>query len=551
MVAALPLLAACNKKDPEPELPAAEITLTKTEVEVDYKADSQALLKVTSSLAWKAEASDIWIKLSPASGAADKAVTLHVKAALNQEQAPRTGTVTITSGSSTATIKVTQKAAPEILTPDKVQDYNKIYIPKEYRGHGFLDASQEWYFGRSVQSEHFILFWSKDYGDATPDANGKLGKVNLNTVLDFMEQCFETYTKTLGFAEVGVGKSYLDQYKMMIFLNNSSTWKAEGWGYDSTIGAFWVNPDAAAGYFTIAHEIGHSFQYQVYCDQLFQGMPDNGLRAWQPAMQTGNGCGFWEQTSQWQASIMRPEETFTEWQFTDKTNGFAVNAHRHILHEQMRYASYMIHRAWTDRYGMDAVGRVWRSAKNPDDALQAYQHLFGLSLDELNAQLYDYAARCVTWDFSDTRDEGVKHLNTITWSSSTDEEGWRTVSAGRAPEATGFNHIRLKNYSEGGTITLQFEGLPEQSAGKAENAGWTVGFVAIGKDNSRSYGEPVLINKANDYAATLEWTVPSGARYVWAVVSATPKVYMGHIWDDNNSNDVHWPYRIKVEGANP
>ncbi len=563
--AALPLLLACTKPEPEPVLPPAEITLTKTEVEVDYKADSQAILKVTSTLAWKAEASDIWIKLSPASGAADKAVTLHVKAALNQEQAPRTGTVTITSGSSTATIKVTQKAAPEILTPDKVQDYNKIYIPQEYRSHGFLNGDQEWFFGRSIQSEHFILFWSKGYGDQKPDSSGNMqgssnytssGKVAVNVkgVLDFLESCFATYTGALGFATMGEGKSYLDQYKMMVFLNNEKAWKAEGWGFDSRIGAFWVNPDACADHFVVAHEIGHSFQYQVYCDQLCQGMPDNGLRAWQPAMQTGKGCGFWEQTSQWQASVMVPEQTFTEWQFTDAQAGFAANAHRHILHEDMRYASYFIHRAWTTRYGMDAVGRVWRSAKNPDDALQAYQHLFGLTLEELNAQLYDYAARVVTWDFDDTRAEGYKHLDLVKWQKVAEGDGY-VVNKSRVPEATGFNIIKLNGWKAGDEVSLSLEGRPNASGYNkcdAAKAGWTVGCVGLDSDNqTRYYSGTALATNASELKASVSFTVPAGCSRLWAVVSATPTSYIGHIWDENNGNDAQWPYYIEFQGAKP
>ena len=567
LLAVVLLAAACGKQEdgPPSTLPEAEITLTKTEVTLDYKSDAQGLLKVTASLNWTAESSDSWLTLSPTSGTADKSVTLRLKAAANPQQEPRIATVTVRSGRSSATIAVTQKAAPEILTPEQVPDHARIYIPQQYRSHAFLQSDQEWFFGRSIQSDHFILFWSSEYGDQRPDAGGNLTgnssyasggkvKVNLNEVLSFLEDCFKTYTGKLGFADIGEGKSYLDEYKMMIFLNNQKAWKAEGWGYDATVGAFWVNPDACADHFVVAHEIGHSFQYQVYCDLVHNGAPDNGLRAWQPAAQTGNGCTFWEQTSQWQASVMVPEQTFTEWQFTDKSAGFAANAHRHILHEDMRYASYLIQRAWTTRYGMDAVGRVWRSAKSPDDALQAYQHLFGLDLEELNAHLYDYAARVATMDFDDTRDEGYRHLDIVKWQKTRQGDGY-VVNKARVPEATGFNIIKLNNFTEGENVVLHLEGRPNADGYNkcdASKAGWTVGFVGLDADNqTRYYSDTAIATNGTELKASVSFAVPAGCKRLWAVVSATPTAYIGHVWDGNNNNDPEWPYYIEFEGANP
>ena len=65
-----------------------------------------------------------------------------------------------------------------------------------------------------------------------------------------------------------------------------------------------------------------------------------------------------------------------------------------------RYASYFLQWHWASKYGVAEIGRLWRESKKPEDAIQTYQRVHGLSMDELNADLYDYAARCVTWDFS-------------------------------------------------------------------------------------------------------------------------------------------------------
>ena len=58
---------------------------------------------------------------------------------------------------------------------------------------------------------------------------------------------------------------------------------------------------------------------------------------------------------------MCPEETFTNYNFTE----FCDNCHRHFAHEDMRYGSYFFHYYWVDKYGIDAVANVWRSARKP------------------------------------------------------------------------------------------------------------------------------------------------------------------------------------------
>ena len=62
---------------------------------------------------------------------------------------------------------------------------------------------------------------------------------------------------------------------MEIYLLYQTEWLATGSGYDNTIGALWVNPSTCQPVgSTIAHEIGHSFQYQVSCDKMLNGEAD-------------------------------------------------------------------------------------------------------------------------------------------------------------------------------------------------------------------------------------------------------------------------------------
>jgi hypothetical protein len=123
------------------------------------------------------------------------------------------------------------------------------------------------------------------------------------------------------------------------------------------------------------------------------------------------------------------------------------------------------------------------------------------------------------------------------------------VDPAKAPEATGFNLIRL-SVAPGQELTMDFAGQPNASgynkSGDAKQAGWTIGFVSLGTDMStRTYSDPEIASAATGNYATARWTVPSDAGYVWAVVACTPTTYITHLWDENNSNDRHWPYMVK------
>ena len=529
----------------------ATLTLSIDKIELGY-GESENLFKVTSDHKWTASAKDSWLTLSVTEGeASGRGTVIYVSAPANPEKMVRSTEVTVTSGATVKTVAVSQKGKPWIITPEEVEDYDRIYIPREDRNTGYLNGDANYFFGRSTQSEHFILFWSKEYGDESPDEASRFYHVDTKAALSFLEECYKTYTGKLAFAELGVEKSYLDKYKMMVYLTHESKWRAEGFGKDDVVGCFWVNPQAANSLFTIAHEIGHSFQYQVYCDQLFQGMPNNYKRAWR--WDSGKGQGFWEQTSQWMATVMRPEEVLTDWQFLDT---FHTNAHRHILHEDMRYGSYFIHHYWADKRGWDTVGKVWRSASSPDDAIMAYQHLYGLSLDELNEELFDYARKTVTWDFSISREVASTYLNKVTCRKVGEDDGWHRIHPKSCPEATGFNIWRLTGWTAGENVEVSFEGLPNFSQDyygcDADYSGWTIGFVALSEDGSTRYYSPSAFAATNsELKASLSWEVPEGSKYVWAVVSATPTKYYPHVWDEDNTNDNQWPYRVKFDGATP
>ena len=443
------------------------------------------------------------------------------------------------------------------LKPEDVPDYDKIYMTSEFYkkergwavGTTFYDPLKQaslYYFGRSRQSEHFIIFWDKDYGTTVPDQAESPYHLDTKAFLDWCEQIYDYYVNTLKFIHLTPAEqSYLDAYKFQIFLWHQTEWAAYGSGPDDNItGCLWVNPEAANSRSTVAHEIGHSFQYQVACDLMLNKKATN-IDNVAFRYNQGNGSTFWEQTAQWQAYQMCPEEALTTYNFTT----FCDNCHRHFSHEDMRYGSYFFHYYWVDKYGMDAVARVWNTAVSPKDPLTTYMDANGLDIEAFNEQLYDYAARIATWDFKQTAVRGANYAGAVTWKGSDAGYGYYLVDPSKAPEATGFNIIRL-SVEPGQEISADFIGLPNQkgfnSSGDATVSGWKMGFVALGSDMAtRTYSEHVTASHANGNKASLKWTVPSGAQYVWAVVACTPTSYIRHNWDDNNANDRHWPYKVR------
>ncbi|NLG18539.1 MAG: hypothetical protein GX556_14490 [Fibrobacter sp.] len=49
---------------------------------------------------------------------------------------------------------------------------------------------------------------------------------------------------------------------------------------------------------------------------------------------------------------------------------------------------------------------------------------------------------------------------------------------------------------------------------------------------------------------TLTFSCPANCSRLWLVVSGAPQEHWRHAWDDDNSNDEHWPYQVKFVNTN-
>ena len=407
-----------------------------------------------------------------------------------------------------------------------------------------------WSYERSMQSKHWILFWEKGYGTDAPSA--------VPGILERADQIFEFYADSLGYITINQGKSKTDTYKMIIRLRHSTDWEASGSGIDNQIGLLTLSNGAHTSRSgqTVAHEIGHCFQYQTHCD-------NGDWNGWMYNWGQSTLNVFWEMCAQWQAYKFYPQMQFV-WdsgQGNDWFGGTINGLHRHPLCVDLRYNNYFIQDYLCHKQGdMKFLGRMWNESKNPEDPLQTYMRLTmtgttAQKLSQLGDEMWEYGARMTTFDLDPIREQGKSRIGFRSQTALTkDADQYWWPKASDCIENWGNNAIRLNAPTTKKTIYVEFEGEAGADGYTAYNtnkAGWRVGFVALQRDGTRLYGD---IGRAT-YAEpqqTLAFECPAQCQYVWLVVSGAPTSYWTRDWLSwsEESTAEQWPYRVKLHQTN-
>jgi hypothetical protein len=526
-------LSSCGEK------PVEEAMLVISASELSAPAEGgEVTVQITSDQKWSIVSIDqLWVNAAILGGVPGVPVNVKFTFDKNSTSVARTARVAVVSGATRETITIVQTAG---FDPASV-DISKIYIPLEMRSMDLTKSSSTWYYGRSKQSEHFIVFWGKgydEYGFITPTTHPDPAyRVDIDDLLAKAEEFWDINVDVLKF--ITPGNSKTDRHKMMIFLLYQTDWLATGAGYDNTIGALWVSPSTCHPVgSTIAHEIGHSFQYQVNCDL-------GGNAGWRYGFGGNGGNGYWEQCAQWQAYQSYPAEAFNSYNF----NVYIDNCHRSTFNEFQRYASYFINYYWADCQGIDFIGRLWREsgANGPEDPAQAYMRITGITLEQYNDEQFDYARRMVTWDLDALRSAGSSRIGSHSCALNKAADGFRQIAPEDCIENHGYNVIRLKVPEAGTVMTATFEGIagaPGYRSINAAAAGWRYGYVALLGNGTRVYSDMFSAS-----SGTASFTAPAGCTDLWFVVSGAPTTYWMHGWDEDESNDEQWPYKVKFDGT--
>ncbi len=545
LLLATTVFAACNSSDSDSTTAVAP-TLSETEVNVECDATFYSLT-VSSRTIWTAtvENGGEWLKLVSSKGTGGASEKLSFEMTKNTTKQPRVANIKVSSGTASTNLKVTQAPTTvEIMDQSQVKDFDKYYKPKEFN-FDMLRNDAKWSWFRSKQSEHFFVFWDAYFGDDPNSTSLKEeDRVDVDDLLQKAEQFYKTNITRLGMVVTGQGKSYLDQYKMEIYLLDPTPewWVATGSGYDDVIGALWVTPSTCKPVGSvIGHEIGHSFQYQTYCDNVKNGAANDFKSGFRYGYEGSNGgCGFWEQCAQWQSYQDYPQQALND----DWNAVWYQQCHRHFEHEWQRYASYYLQYYWTELHGDKTLGRIWNESKYPEDASGAYMRIFGVDYENYKKQLFAYAQRCVTFDFDGTRSY-FTNQNTLYKTTNLEVPAAGTkvtvnmeaLKAGsKLPDADPGNQVNGDFQVVGNTSTYNKVGSDQAIA---------YGFVAIKEDGSRDYSEMNL----TDAKGTATYTVSAKTKMLYLVVQGAPKSYRQCPWDDKEETDMQCPYRFKIDGT--
>ncbi len=410
-------------------------------------------------------------------------------------------------------------------------------------------ATNQWCYDRSLQSKHWILFWEAGYGTSVPAA--------VPGILETADKIFEFYADSLKFITINQGKSKTDTYKMIIRLRHTTDWEASGSGIDNQIGLLTLSNGAHTSRSgqTVAHEIGHCFQYQTHCD-------NNNSNGWMYNWGSSTLNVFWEMCAQWQAYKFYPKMQFV-WdssQGNDWFGGTINGLHRHPLCVDLRYNNYFIQDYFCHRHGMAIIGQLWNESRSPEDPLQAYMRLTmtgttAQKLDQLGDEMWEYGARMTTFDLDPIRDNGKSRIGFRDQTALTkDADGYWSPTAANCIENWGNNAIRLNAPTTAKTLYAEFEGEAGKDGYTTYNktkAGWKYGFVALKKDGTRVYGDIATATYAEP-TGIAAFECPAQCQYVWLVVSGAPTSYWTRDWLSwsEESTAEQWPYRVKFHQTN-
>jgi hypothetical protein len=403
----------------------------------------------------------------------------------------------------------------------------------------FTNSNSQWCFERSKESEHFVVFWEKGVN------------FDQNYILERAERAWDVYVNQLGFLTPGQSKG-TDNYKIVMRMYNSGDWIASGSGEDKAVGTLNLSPSAyqARGGHTVAHEVGHTFQYLTDVDNGANGR--HGFGWGFAADGSGDNC-FWEDCANWQGYKVYPERQFSDGEYFE---AYMRTCHLNLLHEDARYNNCYYQDYLCQLYGQDFIGRLWRESNFPEDPVDAIRRIQGLSQDDFSKVMYDCFAHMCTWDIECVRTY-AKHrvgahplrLQAVT----VEGEEWYQPSAEYCPQNYGYNITELKLPVAGTTLKIDFEGLVNQSGYKtvyADRAGWRWGLVTLMADGTTQYGE-----MQSAKSGSIEYTVPADASRLWLVVMGAPTQWWHHEWsrwaDAPATNDEQWPYRVRTQGTSP
>jgi hypothetical protein len=398
-----------------------------------------------------------------------------------------------------STASATKTIGKEVLIPAEIYS-----VPKS---NDFNNADSEFAFVRSKATDNFVLFWAKEYG-ADPMANPvENRRFNVDDILKECDRFYDYYVNTLKWVDKDT--SLATKYKFLIFVIGGTGGTAFGGSIDNKVGAFWTPATRVnrPPYGVVAHELGHSFQALLRAD---------GAASFA-------GGSIHEMTAQYMLWQVYPEwMTFENYHLND----FMKATHLAFLHEANQYHSAQVLEYWSEKRGVEFIGKMWREVQRGEDPVMTYKRLTGITQEQFNDEIFDAARRFVTWDMPRIEKVAARYANQHTTALTNAADGWYQIAADKCPQNYGYNAIQLQVPAAGTKVQLDFKGIVGTegfSNVRPENAGWRYGFLASKADGSRVYSDTF-----SNAPGTAEFTVPADTKFLWLVVTGAPTEHWTH-----------------------
>ena len=421
----------------------------------------------------------------------------------------------------------------------------EIYIPRDLRKMNLNDTASLWSYSRMALTDNFAIFWQKGFGpdlSCPPDLEGKPMKVDLDNLKKRLEDYYAYFRDSLHWVRKG---TLADKFRMMIMINYSLEGTAYGGDYDGVIGALWLAPNRLQDerLNCIAHELGHSFQSQINCDE--QG------DSW-------GGSPFFEMTSQWmlwQVNKRWIDDERFHWE------AFTHLTHKPFLDIENIYHSPFVIEHWATKRGRQVVAQLFREGRIGEDPAMTYRRMFNLNQEQYLDELFDACRHFINWDYKriwkETRAYACKwpDAKMIADEASEDKTAttntWLAIAPEQAPAEGGFNVLSL-NIPMNGKVKIQFDGLDCSNIQNTENLatyrslqGWRYGLVAVDAEGNTHYSKASSASKG-----TLSYSLPKGKQIknLFLVVMGAPKdhIPMKFAYGEKQTEMPTFPWRVKI-----
>lgn len=408
------------------------------------------------------------------------------------------------------------------------------YFPKEVwnvaENNNYQDSTSQFNIYRMKETPNLVAFWEAGFGQDPATTKDEKFRVKLDEMMSETEKMFVFYRDSLRFIEPG--HSVTDSIRMMLYLYYNEDGTVYGGSADDTIGVMWLSPNRVQHYpyAAVAHELGHSFQFQVSIDG-------------HPAFPGGS---IYEMTSQYMLFQFYPNWMQLE---TYHLENFMKNTHKAFLHEDNMYCSPYVLEYWSGKYGINFVGRMWNEALEGEDPVMAYKRITGIDQASFNDEMLDAYLRFMTWDLPRIKDIAAEYANGHFTKLDKLDNGWYQIAEECCPQNYGYNGIELEIPADSTEIQLEFKGITGAEGFRqiqTEKAGWRYGFVAMTKNGERTYSQPF-----SDSEGIATFTVPAETTNLWLVVCGAPTEHWTHEIDQKPETDEQWPYQFKLTGTSP